>query len=284
LFKGHGDKENDRSGNTAIMTELIEAAAAFLLMLLSAFVGWAAQRALSDDHRSRDSIDAIRLVITMLVTFSALVLGLLTSSAKSRFDEESEALSTFGVSLIELDQRLREFGPDASPLRESLRRYVAGAIVDTWPTEQPPDGAYPRFPPSAPDAAENRSLGAILDDIEAKIDVLQPNDAKQRTVGPRLQRQMQQVLDLRWRLVASIVSTISRPFLAMLMFWMVIIFAAFGLTSPRNPTLYITLLLGALLIASSLYLILDYDSPQSGFIHLSSLPLRNALAHIDAPN
>jgi hypothetical protein len=240
------------------------------------------QRALSDRHRTRDSIESVRLVITMLVTFSALVLGLLTSSAKSRFDGEADALSSYSVSLIELDQRMRQFGPETAPMRASLRAYVAGAIADTWRDETPPTGTYPRFPASDPDTVENSSLGALLVDIEAQIDVLQFADARQNSTGPRLSLQIERVLDKRWRVVASVMSTISWPFLAMLLFWMTIIFATFGLSSPRNPTLYATILLCALLVASSLYLILDYDSPKTGFIHLYSMPLRNALAHIDA--
>jgi hypothetical protein len=264
------------------MIEIIEAGAAFLLMIASALAGWAVQRALSDRHRTRDSIESVRLVITMLVTFSALVLGLLTSSAKSRFDGEADALSSYSVSLIELDQRMRQFGPETAPMRASLRAYVAGAIADTWRDETPPTGTYPRFPASDPDTVENSSLGALLVDIEAQIDVLQFADARQNSTGPRLSLQIERVLDKRWRVVASVMSTISWPFLAMLLFWMTIIFATFGLSSPRNPTLYATILLCALLVASSLYLILDYDSPKTGFIHLYSMPLRNALAHIDA--
>jgi hypothetical protein len=264
------------------MTEIVEAGAAFLLMLSSALLGWAVQRALSDRHRTRESVESVRLVITMLVTFSALVLGLLTSSAKGRFDGEADALSTYGVAVIELDQRMREFGPETDPMRATLRAYVAAAIADTWPDEPRPEGTYPLFSIRSPDVVENRSLGAMLIDVETRIDALQLSDARQRSLGPQLRLQMERVLDQRWRVVASVVSTISWPFLAMLLFWMVIIFAAFGLISPRNPTVYATLLLCAVLIASSLYVILDYDSPKTGFIHLSSAPLRNALDHIDA--
>jgi hypothetical protein len=265
-----------------VMMEIIEAGAAFLLMIASALTGWAVQRALSDRHRTRDNIESVRLVITMLVTFSALMLGLLTSSAKSRFDREADALSSYSVSLIELDQRMRQFGPETAPMRAALRTYVAAAIADTWRDETPPTGTYPRFPANDPETVENRSLGALLIDIEAQIDMLQFTDARQRSIGPRLRLQIERVLDERWHVVASVKSTISWPFLAMLLFWMTIIFSTFGLSSPRSPTIYVTIFLCALLIASSLYLILDYDSPKTGFIHLFSMPLRNALAHIDA--
>jgi hypothetical protein len=264
------------------MTEIIEAGCAFLLMLASTDVRWRLQRALPDHHRNRDSIASMRLVITMLITFSALVLGLLTSSAKNRFDAQVDALASYSVSLIELDQRMREFGPETAPMRPELRSYVAAAIADTWPKEPPPTGNYPTFAPSGAAVAENHPLGAILFNLEKQLDTLSSADPRQSNVGDRLRSQMERVLDQRWRVVAPLGSTISWPFFSVLLFWITIIFASFGLSSQRNPTLYATILLCAMLIASSLYLILDYETPSTGFIHLSSATLRNALAHIDA--
>ena len=54
------------------------------------------------------------------------------------------------------------------------------------------------------------------------------------------------------------------PFYVVLTFWLVILFASFGLSAPRNALSYITILLGALSIASVVYVILDLDTPFSG--------------------
>lgn len=264
------------------MTELLETGVAILVTLASAAAGWSVQRVLPDHHRSRDSIDSVRLVITMLVTFAALVLGLLTSNAKSRFDGQADVLSAYAVSLVELDRRLREFGPATLDLSGALGSYVADAIADTWRAERAPAGAHP-LTSGRGGMGESPALGARLQGLQARIDALAAADEREQAVRAGLRLQMERVLDLRWRLIGASGSTLPWPLLGMLMLWMVIIFASFGLTSPANPTIYATICLCALLIGSSLFLILDYDSTRAGLIRLSSAPLRNALFHIEQP-
>ena len=150
-----------------------------LLLLLclcgSSIVGFWLRRALDDRHFTHDTLDSMRLVITMLVTFAALVLGLLTSSAKSRFDNQVDVLRSYGISLIELDQRLREYGPDADPIRTLLRSYTAGAIFDTWPAEPRPSGSYPVITHRSEDELiENAALGDILNKVDRMIEELTP--------------------------------------------------------------------------------------------------------------
>jgi hypothetical protein len=64
----------------------------------------------------------------------------------------------------------------------------------------------------------------------------------------------------------------------MLAFWLTIIFASFGLFSPRNATVITVLLVCALSAAVSLFLILELDTPYAGLIKISSAPLRNTVA------
>jgi len=63
-------------------------------------------------------------------------------------------------------------------------------------------------------------------------------------------------------------------------FWLVVIFFSFGLSSPRNATVIIVMLICALSAAGSLFLIQELDQPYGGLIMISSTPLRNALAYI----
>jgi uncharacterized membrane protein len=179
------------------------------LLLIASNVGLFLQRWMREHHRSRNTIDSVRLVITMLVTFAALVLGLLVTASKNSFDEHTQVVRHFGTRLIELDFRLREYGPQADPIRAVLRRYTAAI-----------EGALP---------------------------------------------------------------TISSSFLLLLMLWLVIIFVTFGLASPRNGVIQVVILLSALSVASSLYLIVDLDSPFGGLLWVSSQPMRDALMHMDQP-
>jgi hypothetical protein len=66
----------------------------------------------------------------------------------------------------------------------------------------------------------------------------------------------------------------------MLVSWLVIIFFSFGLFSPRNATVIVVLLVCALSVSGSLYMILELDRPFQGLIAISSGPLSNALVQL----
>jgi hypothetical protein len=70
---------------------------------------------------------------------------------------------------------------------------------------------------------------------------------------------------------------IPTPFLAILAFWLVIIFASFSLFSPLNVTALTSLSLFALSAAGAIFLILELSRPFTGLLRLSSALLRNAL-------
>ena len=65
-----------------------------------------------------------------------------------------------------------------------------------------------------------------------------------------------------------------------LVFWLAVVFTSFGLSAPRNLLSYAMVGLGALAIASAIYVIVDLDRPFDGIFSVSSQPLRNALTEI----
>jgi len=75
-------------------------------------------------------------------------------------------------------------------------------------------------------------------------------------------------------------SSISMPLLAMLVFWLAIIFSSFGLFAPRNATVMITLFLCALSVAAAISSILEVYAAFQGLIQISRAPLRSGLAHL----
>jgi hypothetical protein len=107
------------------MTEILKAALVLFVLVGSSALGRVVYPLLSEHHRSREVIDFVRLVIAMLVTFAALVLGLLTTSVKASYDKVGSDLSSLSIYLIQLDQCLREWGEDAVPIRKRLRAYTA---------------------------------------------------------------------------------------------------------------------------------------------------------------
>jgi uncharacterized membrane protein YuzA (DUF378 family) len=266
------------------MIEISVASLLFLLLLVSCAIGLVLQARLAERHRNRETIDAIRLVISILVTFTALVLGLLTSSVKTAFDDFSGRLRGYGANIIELDERMREYGGAAEPARAMLRTYVAAAIADTWPDEPRPTGAYPtHIKTFVPGSVEGEELGALLSRVDKAIRGLEPADRFHQQLADLLKVRMTDTLEQRWRLLETAVSTVSWPLLALMTSWLVMIFAVFGLSSPRNRVVYVTIALCALSISSAVFMILELDTPLTGWLVVSSGPLRDALLHIDAP-
>src|SRR5208337_3434258 len=88
---------------------------------------------LPDHHLSNDSKDTVKLGAGMIATLSALVLGLLVSSAKSSFDTVSAEITQGGTKIILLDRVLANYGPETKAVREQLRRVVAAGIETIWP-------------------------------------------------------------------------------------------------------------------------------------------------------
>ena len=69
-------------------------------------------------------------------------------------------------------------------------------------------------------------------------------------------------------------------FLAILLCWLAILFAAYGLLTPANPTVVIVLLVCALSMSGAIFLIEEMNQPFNGVIKVSSAPLATALRHI----
>src|SRR5215470_5863991 len=121
---------------------MVDAAIVLVILLGGSALGLLIRPLLSERHRSREVIEFVQLVVAMLMTFVALVLGLLTSSVKSSFDKVGNDLKALAIQVIQLDRSLRVWGPDTQPTRDLLRAYTAAAIATTWLREPKPPGDY----------------------------------------------------------------------------------------------------------------------------------------------
>lgn len=264
------------------MSGFLDAGLVLLVLLGSSALGGFVRPLLSERHFSREVIEFVHLVVFMLVTFAALVLGLLTSSVKSSFDTVENDLNGLSIQLIQLDRSLREWGAGAEPIRELLRAYTATAIATTWTQEPKPPGNY--YPTEAPPVHGSQLESSVTEDmlggVEREIRGLEANDPMHRRLETTLIAQFELLMQTRWRLIEESGISISTPFLVVLVFWLAIVFASFGLSAPRALLAYTTTVLGAVSIASAIFVIVDLDRPFDGIFAVSSEPLRHALAHL----
>jgi hypothetical protein len=264
------------------MSEIGSALLVFTLLLIATGLGVWVRPLLPEEHKAHETVQLIQLVIGMLVTFAALVLGLMTASAKAGFDTESNNLRAFAADLIEFDTTLREYGSDTGEARRLLREYTGAAIASTWPGEPAPAGDYPRNIQSqgSTQKLENVQLGAMLTAVGKQLRQLQAHDPLQQRALADALMQYRRTVDARWKIIEEAHSSISLPFLMTLTFWLCVIFLSFGLIAPRNALAWVTISLGAVSIASAIYVIVDLDTPFSGPIVVSSSPMRDALVHL----
>ena len=125
-------------------------------MCASASLGLFVHHRLPEKHRSPESREVVRQGVTLLITFTAIVLGFLTNSVKVGFDAAYRDRGDDAAQLTQLDRYLNDYGPETAAIRAQLRSYVAGVIASTWPDEPHPVGiAYP-------DPSKMRRTGARL--------------------------------------------------------------------------------------------------------------------------
>jgi len=243
---------------------------ALAIILGGVLAGALLRRALPDHHLADDAKDIVRLGAGLIATIAALVLGLLIASAKSSYDTQSSEVQHLATDLVLLDQLLAQYGPEARPTRD-LMRHAVGPMVDRlW------QQSGTQSTKGAPFVAS-----AIAEAAYAKIGELTPKTDAQRSLR---ERAIQVSTDLAQTRLALFVQTagnsIPMPFLAVLIFWLAIIFASFSLFARLNPTLIAALFVFALSASAALFLILEMSEPFTGLMQISSATLRNALAPI----
>jgi hypothetical protein len=219
-------------------------------------------------HLTEDTKDTVKLGIGLVATMSALVLGLVTASAKGSFDAVDTTIKGAALDILTLDRLLARYGSETGELRALLRRIVAARIEAIWPSgdAHPPDLDPTKVP----------EVEILADGIRA----LTPRSDSQRGLQSRAQELAEGMLRTRWIVSAQSVTSVPIPFLSVLLFWLVVTFASFGLFAPRNATVICVLLVCAMSVAAAVFLVLEMDSPFAGILKVSPAPLRYALAHL----
>jgi hypothetical protein len=235
-----------------------------------ALIGLGLQRLLPVHHLSKETQDVVKLSAGTIATLTALVLGLLVSSAKSSFDTMNNGIVQSSAKIILLDRALARYGPETKLAREQLKRNVAGIIEIVWPNEK--TGA------SALNAVESAN-GVEL--VQERLAELTPKSDVQRHVLAQAQQILTDISQTRWLLIEQEQSPLPFPLLLILVFWLTLLFVSFGLFAPSNITALAVLFLGACAVSASIFLVLELDRPLEGIIKVSDIPLRNALRHLN---
>lgn len=236
----------------------------FLWVFGGAVVGMLLRKFLPEDHLTSDAKDVVRLATGLVVTMSALVLGMLVSSAKSSYDFQKAEVSTMGAKIVLLDRILATYGPETAETRVQLRKFVEASLQRVWPSES---NRHSELQPRI-------DVDRLFDNLQA----LTPKNDQQTAARSEALAMSLELRESRWILfLQSENNSLSIPLLIVVVSWLAAIFISFGLFAPPNGTVIVTLIVCAIAVSAAVFIIQEMYTPFSGFLKISSAPIRDAL-------
>ena len=142
-------------------------------------------------------------------------------------------------------------------MRESLRGAVTRVMEDTWSHDRHGSSQFGGASPIS---------GGILEKIQA----LSAETEFQRAMKSQAWNMALNVLQTRWLLYEQGATSVSKPMVVIMVFWLTIVFVSWGLLAPRNPTVVATLFTAALSVSGAIFLILEMYNPYRGVIQIPS--------------
>ena len=193
----------------------------FATILAGAFAGWMLRQRLPEHHLADETKSLVSVSMAVVATISALVLGLLISNANTSFRALGGDMDTLSAQILRLDNILRRYGPDAYPARETLRHYAEQKTADLFP-DNPADVRL-----GAPSTYE------LLQQLEDSLLALKPANGRDQWWLGQAMTLAAKIGDTRWLLAQQVRQGTPKAFLALLVFWLTLLFASFGLFAPR---------------------------------------------------
>jgi hypothetical protein len=249
--------------STEIMSLLI-----FGCVVGAVLMGRALSRRLPQDQLSADTKETVKLAMGLLATMSALLLGLLVASAKGSYDNARSEVIQMAAKVVFLNRVLTGYGPKADEVRARLHE----AVKETAQRMRPIRTNTPV------NLTPNIQAGNA---VYLAIQHLTPNDDMQRNLKAQATTLTVEMGQLRTLLVAESISSISKPLLIVVSFWLVVIFLTFSLIAPHNATATFALMISAVSAATAIFLILELDQPFSGLLRISNEPMLNVLSQLE---
>ena len=249
----------------------------FALLCGSAALGFVLKSQLLERYAQTGALESMSLIISFLVTITAIVVGLLINATKSFVDATQNHWAIFAGQLIRLDQSMRNYGSESEQMRGQLQSFTAAAIVKFWRVDDIPIGVtYPDVRKLSKDEAK-QVLSDLLNRIELGIISLKTPDPLHERLAVDCFEQYKEFARARWSLLLAPQNSLPAPFLRMLVAWIMIIFLCFGLRAPANPLVMIVIILSATTLSGMMFAIIDVVDPYQGLYNISSKNMHYAL-------
>ncbi len=236
------------------------------LVILPLLVGsfalglWVAKR-LPEKHRGPRTHEMVKIVMEMVVTLAAIVLGLLITNAKEGFDGVEGELRNFSVQIISLDRTLASYGPQTGPARDALARFAEASLARAR---------------ELPTVEHFGLLGAV----EAGVLGLRTDGALEQHLQQVALTQLEALGAERHQIEDESRESASFVFYAMLTVWLMVVYGCFGLISEHTWLGSTVVGLSMLAVCLALFVTFEMESPLTGMITISERPLADTVATV----
>lgn len=152
---------------------------------------------------------------------------------------------------------LEAYGPETKPGRDGLRKAIAQSYDKIWghPTGDLSDLGVKSAVTGA------KTLEQFLMSLTPKTDA----QKQMLATASAAAGQMEQT---RVLMMLQLAGGVNWAMLAIVMCWSLLLFCGYGLVSPINATVIGSLALGAIAVASAIFLIIELSQPYTGLIKL----------------
>jgi hypothetical protein len=215
-------------------------------------------------ERSREMIGAMTGLLGLLL---ALVLGTLVGAAYGLYAMEKSELQTLSARSLQLDSALETLGPEAQPGREGLRKAIQQSYDRIWGGET----ADLKNMDLKSVVGGGKLLDRFLASLTAKDEAQKQALANANAAAAQMQ-QTRILMDLQ------VSSGVDWPMLVIVVCWSLLLFCGYGLVSPVNATVVVSMALGAIAVASAIFLIIELTNPFAGLIKLPPGPVLETLS------
>lgn len=239
----------------------------FVAIVAGMVLGMILRRQIPAAHLRDDTKEVIQRGAGFLITLAAVLISLMIASAKTSYDTQDSHFRTLAAYLVETDQLLVQYGPDATQVRILMRQAIPAAVDRIWREKRSAsqDSAF--------------TAASLAEQLHSAIEALSPNSDEQRAIKLRLQGAVAEIAHTRLLMFADGDKPILTPFLLILIFWLAVIFASLSLFVEPGRVVIAGLLVLALSVSSALFLVADLSQP---FVGMMQLP-KEQLEHVLAP-
>src|SRR6266496_6255395 len=156
----------------------------FVVLVGVTLLGGRLRQVLPEEQLSAESRDAIKLALGLVGTMTAILLGLLISSAKGAFDTTRTEVIQMAAKVALLNRVLALYGPETAEARRALRDAIAEGVRRTWPDRR---GGPVRLEPNE----------QMSDTVYVAISHLTPQDEAHHALKTQAANLMVQLAELR---------------------------------------------------------------------------------------